>query len=182
MKVQLLIDGKLRSVALTPVSTTGEAKGALIAELDGERIELDAAFPMPGVLSLIVRAAPGGSSGALVGRSFRCIYSRSDANQTITIGDQSFSYQVHDPRSLATRRQRSGGDEGTLLLKATMAGRVVRILAAAEAEVEAHAGIIVIEAMKMQNELRTPRAGRVVELRVAAGEMVSSGQILAVIE
>ena len=63
-----------------------------------------------------------------------------------------------------------------------MAGRVVRVLAEAGSEVAAHDGVVVIEAMKMQNELRSPRAGRVAELRVAAGEMVSAGQVLAVIE
>jgi biotin carboxyl carrier protein len=89
---------------------------------------------------------------------------------------------VHDPRSLATRRKRANADEGTLLLKATMAGRVVRLLVEAGSEVEAHGGVIVLEAMKMQNELRSPRAGRVVELRVGTGEMVSAGQVLAVIE
>ena len=63
-----------------------------------------------------------------------------------------------------------------------MPGRVVRVLAARGEEVEAHQGVVVIEAMKMQNELKSPKAGRVAEIRVAPGDTVSAGDVLAVIE
>jgi biotin carboxyl carrier protein len=176
MKVQLSIDGKLRSMQLE----AGERKGSYVGELDGEPVEFEAAFTMPDVVSLIVLRGEG-----MEGRAFRCVLDRGSAGangKSISFGSHTYPYYVHDPRSLATRRKRAAADEGTLLLKATMAGRVVRIVAEAGSEVEAHGGVIVIEAMKMQNELRSPRAGRVVELRVVAGEMVSPGQVLAVIE
>jgi biotin carboxyl carrier protein len=63
-----------------------------------------------------------------------------------------------------------------------MPGRVVRVLAQAGDKVEANQGIVVIEAMKMQNELKSPKAGVVVEVRVSAGDTVAAGQVLAVIE
>jgi biotin carboxyl carrier protein len=59
---------------------------------------------------------------------------------------------------------------------------VVRILASRGEEVEAHQGVVVIEAMKMQNELKSPKAGTVVEIRVAPGDTVSVGDVLAVID
>ena len=63
-----------------------------------------------------------------------------------------------------------------------MPGRVVRVLVAAGDEVAARQGVVVVEAMKMENELRAPRAGRVKEVSVAAGTSVEAGRILAVIE
>jgi len=172
MKLQLYIDGTLRTISIEE----GE-DGSFIGELDGKPFRFDAVVTTPGVVSLLVHD----EKGAPV--AYRCIVDPSDPEgKTISIGPQSFRYQVHDPRSLATRRKRSSAEEGTQHLKATMAGRVVRILVEQGSAVEAHAGIVVIEAMKMQNELRAIRAGRVTELRVATGEMVSAGQVLAVIE
>ncbi len=175
IKIQLQVDGVLRSIVLTP----GEQEGSYSGELDGKAVAFDAVFLMPGVVSLILRSGPG------AGQSFRCIFDQLDrdtGSRGIAIGPKAFAYQVFDPRSLAARGKRTRQDEGTLLLKATMAGRVVRLLVEQGANVEAQAGIVVIEAMKMQNELRAQRAGRVTELRVAEGEMVSAGQVLAVIE
>ena len=63
-----------------------------------------------------------------------------------------------------------------------MPGRVVRILAEAGQEVAEHQGVIVIEAMKMQNELKSPKAGRVVRVAVAAGDAVGAGEVLVVVE
>jgi biotin carboxyl carrier protein len=63
-----------------------------------------------------------------------------------------------------------------------MSGRVVRVLAQVGDTVEANQGIVVIEAMKMQNELKSPKAGTVAELRVAPGGTVAAGDVLAVIE
>ncbi|HTZ88891.1 MAG TPA: acetyl-CoA carboxylase biotin carboxyl carrier protein subunit, partial [Alloacidobacterium sp.] len=67
-------------------------------------------------------------------------------------------------------------------IKASMPGRVVRVLAQQGEDVGAHQGIVVIEAMKMQNEMKSPKAGRVAELRVTVGDTVSAGDVLAVIE
>ena len=63
-----------------------------------------------------------------------------------------------------------------------MPGRVVRLLVASGDEVDARQPIVVVEAMKMENELRSPKAGRVKEVVVKAGESVEAGRVLAVIE
>ncbi len=71
---------------------------------------------------------------------------------------------------------------GQVSIAAPMPGRVVRVLVEPGDEVAARQGVIVVEAMKMENELRAPRAGRVKEVSVAPGMSVEAGRILAVIE
>ncbi len=85
------------------------------------------------------------------------------------------------------RRARHAADPGAhgagdISIVAPMPGRVVRVLSAPGDEVAARQAIVVVEAMKMENELRAPRAGRVKEVSVAPGTSVEAGRILAVIE
>jgi biotin carboxyl carrier protein len=63
-----------------------------------------------------------------------------------------------------------------------MPGRVVRVLLQAGDEVAAGEGVVVVEAMKMQNEIKSPKAGRVLEVRVTQGATVNANQVLAVVE
>jgi biotin carboxyl carrier protein len=63
-----------------------------------------------------------------------------------------------------------------------MPGRVIRILVEKGQEIEAGQGLIVVEAMKMQNEMKSPRAGKVLEIRTTTGAAVSAGESLLVIE
>ena len=70
---------------------------------------------------------------------------------------------------------------GPARLTAPMPGRVVRVLEAPGAEVAAGQGLVVIEAMKMENELKSPRAGRLQEMAVREGQAVEAGALLAVV-
>ena len=63
-----------------------------------------------------------------------------------------------------------------------MPGKVVRVQIEAGTTVEKGAGIVVVEAMKMQNEMKSPRAGVVVSINVKPGDTVNAGDVLAVIE
>jgi biotin carboxyl carrier protein len=63
-----------------------------------------------------------------------------------------------------------------------MPGRVIRILVEAGQDVEAGDGLIVVEAMKMQNEMKSPKAGKILEVKTATGAAVSAGDVLLVIE
>ncbi|HET7619625.1 MAG TPA: biotin/lipoyl-containing protein [Vicinamibacterales bacterium] len=87
----------------------------------------------------------------------------------------------------ASRTRRSGGDaagaaHGDHTVVAPMPGRVVRVLVAPGDEVAARQGLVVVEAMKMENELRSPRPGRVKDVLVAAGTSVEAGRVLVVVE
>jgi biotin carboxyl carrier protein len=65
---------------------------------------------------------------------------------------------------------------------APMPGRVVRVLVVHGEDVEARQPVVVVEAMKMENELRSPKAGRVKDIAVEAGTSVEAGRVLVVIE
>jgi biotin carboxyl carrier protein len=67
-------------------------------------------------------------------------------------------------------------------IKSAMPGRVVNVLVAAGDEVKDGQGIVVVEAMKMENELKSPKAGKVVEVKVVAGQTVEKGELMIVIE
>ena len=83
------------------------------------------------------------------------------------------------------RRMHSRGARevsGKVQMRAMMPGRVVSVAVKAGDEVAAQQGVLVIEAMKMENELKSPKAGKVVEVKVAAGQTVEKGELLIVIE
>jgi biotin carboxyl carrier protein len=72
--------------------------------------------------------------------------------------------------------------EGRQQLLAPMPGKVVRVLLQPGDEVASGQGVVVVEAMKMQNEIKSPKAGRVAEIRVSEGVTVNANQVLAVVE
>jgi acetyl/propionyl-CoA carboxylase alpha subunit len=160
--VWLEIGGKKRRVELL---VGGREGGALGCVVDGRGIVVDARTLQDGVMSLVVE-----------GRQYRCVLD----GDGVVIGGGRFAFAVEDPRSLQGRR--GAGAEGPRPVKAPMPGRVVRLLVEAGDEVVEGQGIVVIEAMKMQNELKSPKAGRVVRVAAAVGDTVGSGDVLAIVE
>ena len=89
------------------------------------------------------------------------------------------------PAAKKAKRGHSGGGAGaagTGSIEAPMQGTIVKVLVEVGQEVEVGAGIVVLEAMKMENQINAGMAGTVKEIRVAAGDTVGGGDILAVIE
>jgi biotin carboxyl carrier protein len=76
----------------------------------------------------------------------------------------------------------AAGDAATAEIKTAMPGKVVRILTAVGEEIKRGEGVIIVEAMKMQNEMKAPKDGIVKEIRVEEGATVNAGDVLAVIE
>jgi biotin carboxyl carrier protein len=142
-----------------------------IVAIDGEQVDVEASFPRPGVLSLLIG-----------GRVYRCVLDEDATDPAMYVGHQRLPFRVDDPRSLTARRSKGRLAAGPISIKAPMPGRVVRLSRAEGDEVENQQGVIVIEAMKMQNELKAPKAGRVVRILVEVGDAVISGQQLAIIE
>jgi biotin carboxyl carrier protein len=145
-------------------------QGSAAYTLDAQKCEMDWAEVAPGVYSIliggrsyeaqVVAPSPTGRPG--------------DASHLVTVGTVDFQVAVHDPR----RRRGAGplaGADGPQEIHAPMPGRIVRILISPHQEVAAGAGLLVIEAMKMQNELKAPRAGRVEEICVEEGKGVEAG-------
>ncbi len=165
--LEVEIDGVARRAALHRDSTSG----ALVAHFEGRVVPVDAHEVAPGILSLLME-----------GRAYRCVLMSVGEEQAIAVRGSMYRVGVMDPRSLRAQRRADSVGNGATHVKASMPGRVARVLVAQGEMVEAQQGIVVIEAMKMQNELKAARAGCVVEIRVAAGDTVTSGQVLAVLE
>lgn len=106
----------------------------------------------------------------------------SSAAANIVIGGIRHAAEVRDPRALRSRRGMAGQGDGPRRILSPMPGKVVRLLAAEGTKVASGAGVVVIEAMKMQNELKSPKDGVVKRLAVAVGAAVNAGDVLAVIE
>jgi biotin carboxyl carrier protein len=139
--------------------------------LDGREVEFDAVLVQPEVLSVLI---------AGLGHKIRRERSKDDSR--IWVGDQPYTVEVRDPRSLQSRRVRADHGKGVRNLIAPMPGKVVRFLVAENAAVEAGQGVVVVEAMKMQNEIKSPKKGIVLKLAVAEGAAVNAGDVLATVE
>jgi biotin carboxyl carrier protein len=163
--VWLAIEGRRRRVELP--SGVGTGAGAVECVVDGRSVVADVKVLQAGVMSLLID-----------GRQYRCVLD----GDGVVIGGRRFEFEVEDPRSLQGTRGAGAGTDGPRPVKAPMPGRVVRVLVEAGQEVEEGQAVVVIEAMKMQNELKSPKAGRVAKIAVAVGDTVGSGDVLAVVE
>lgn len=120
------------------------------------------------------------------GDVYECLVERHSARQddfTIHLRNRTYDTTVIDPRRLGSVHGSSvhaGG--GSAQITSPMAGKVVRVLVEQGARVKTGDGIVVVEAMKMQNELKTPRDGVVAELRAVESATVNAGDVLAIIE
>jgi biotin carboxyl carrier protein len=156
------------------VRVEGEA-APLELEREGE------AWLVNGRRASVVEVEAGIYSVLLGGRSFEARIEKSGEAWAVTVGGRRYVVEVSDPRRLKRRRDAVYG-EGRQRVVSPMPGKVVRVLVAQGDEVEAGEALLVVEAMKMQNELKAPRAGRVALLTAQAGAAVAAGEVLAVIE
>jgi biotin carboxyl carrier protein len=141
--------------------------GRILVRIGEKEMELDVTITERGVLSLLV-----GQKSFAIRRE----------GPHVTVGSETFAVEVRDPRSLRSRRATGASAEGPKRITASMPGKVVRILMPEGSSVEAEQGVIVIEAMKMQNEMKAPKAGIVTRIAAAEGATVNAGDTLAIIE
>ena len=164
MLYDVTIDGKNYRLDLN------HADGRWSCRLDGRQIEVEAALARPDVVSL------------RIGNLAYEIKSERVANDFyLWVGDTRFAVEVRDPRSLRGR-SRAADDHGPRKITAPMPGKVVRLLVHEGDDVEAGAGVAVVEAMKMQNEIKSPKKGTIQKLLVGAGAAVNAGDVLAIVE
>jgi biotin carboxyl carrier protein len=129
----------------------------------------------------LTEVEPGVYAVLLEGRSYDAHAEAGSDCAWITIRGHRFCVAVTDPRRWSRKRTGTHGAEREEIV-APMPGKIVRLLVEPGQAVEAGQGVVVMEAMKMQNELKTRRAGRVAAIPVRPGETVSAGAILATIE
>lgn len=168
MKLTAEIEGRQHALEL-------RREGARVfAEVDGRAYELES------------RETEAGASLLLLGgRVYEC---RAEAaggrgeGWRVEVGGQKFDVVLFDPRRLRGAGAGGAQAEGRAAVSSSMPGKVVRVLTEAGAQVGAGDALVVVEAMKMQNELKSPKAGAVVELRAREGATVNAGEVLAVVE
>jgi biotin carboxyl carrier protein len=116
-------------------------------------------------------------------RSFTVDVTAKDDQYTVACEGKSVQLRLLDERR-ASRSGEAGGSgrDGGKLIKSFMPGKVVEVLVSVGDDVEKDQGLIIIEAMKMENELRSTAAGKVKEIRVSTGQAVESGELLIELE
>jgi biotin carboxyl carrier protein len=139
--------------------------------LDGRALPVDVVYGQNGVLSLL-----------LGGKSYEVKQEIVGTETNVIVGHERFIASVRDPRSFRSRSRAGANEQGVMKIKAPMPGKVVRVLAGVGTPVEAGQSVLVIEAMKMQNELKAPKSGVVKKINVAEGAAVDAGQALAEVE
>ena len=100
----------------------------------------------------------------------------------VDIRGHKYAVTIADPKRLRSGQNSDRHHHGVTEIRAPMPGKVVRVQIEAGASVEKGAGLVVVEAMKMQNEMKSPRDGVVVSIKVKAGDTVNAGDVLAVVE
>ena len=164
MKLTLLINGAEQQIEILAPAPACRFRFDGAAERTA-----DVAAPAPGIYSIL-----------LDGRSYDVQVERAPQHFIVVLAGQRFEIEVRDPRQWSRRTGgRSGENRETIA--APMPGKVVRVLVAPGDAVEAGQGIVVVEAMKMQNEMKAGRAGKVLTVAVKEGATVAAGEALATI-
>jgi len=139
--------------------------------LDGQPIAVDAVEIAPNTLSIL-----------LEGQSFEITVTPfPEGKLKLQTGGQDFTAEVINPRAWSGRRHGAVEAEGRQQILAPMPGKVVRLLVKEGDHVEAGQGLLVVEAMKMQNEIRSPKSGTVERILAKEGQPVNASELLCVI-
>jgi len=164
MIYEIQVDGKNHRLELNRVDGRWETR------LNGREVAIDAVLARRDVLSILIG-----------GKAYEVKRERTATDMHLWVGARRYGVQLRDPRSL---RGRSGVDDGKgpRKLIAPMPGKVVRVLLKEEAPVDAGQGVVVVEAMKMQNEIKSPKKGVVRKIVASEGAAVNAGDVLAVVE
>lgn len=172
MTYEVVVDGQTHRLELTPGPESAGGQRTWRCLIDGEEFEVDAVLTARDVMSVLV-----GNKAYEIKRERS---QRGDLH--MVLGSARYAVEVRDPRSLRTRRAAAGAQAGPQKLLSPMSGKIVRIAVKEQDEVTAGQSIMVMEAMKMQNELKSPKDGRVARILTAEGSTVNAGDVLAVIE
>ncbi|HEY7389462.1 MAG TPA: biotin/lipoyl-containing protein [Bryobacteraceae bacterium] len=166
MKLRLTVKGVEKEVELGVV-LKGDA-GDCRFRIDSTERTAAVETVCPGIYSILID-----------GVSYDASVEHTPEGMVVAIAGEHFEISVHDPRRWSPKS--AGGTHGVATLTSPMPGKVVRVLVAAGDAVEAGQGVLVVEAMKMQNELKAPRSGHVISVTAREGATVAAGESLATI-
>ncbi len=145
--------------------------GRVHAEVGGRVYDLELREPEPGCYLFLRDAAV-----------HECRVSESHEAIDVSLHERNYAVTIVDPKRLRVGSDAHGHQHGLAEITAPMPGKVVRVQIETGATVEKGSGIVVVEAMKMQNEMKSPRKGVVVSINVKPGDTVNAGDVLAVVE
>ena len=163
MRFDVTVAGHTRRIEIRPND------GGYVVTVDGESLELDARDTGAGGLSLLLGE-----------RSFEAGLEARDDGYTVFLEGRAYDVLVRAAGAGESVHRTQA--TGPARLVAPMPGKIVQVLHQAGDPVMAGDGLVVMEAMKMENELKTPRAGRVKEIAVSEGQAVETGALLALVE
>ncbi len=148
--------------------------GIAFAEVDARRYEIE------------IRELADGQYLLLDGsRVYRCrVEAKRDSQNSFDVVLRGLARDITiiDRKRLRSTHSAGALHSGAAEIISPMPGKIVRVLVEVGAQVETGAGIVVVEAMKMQNEMKSPKAGVVVSINAETGATVNAGDVLAVIE
>ena len=165
MTYDVTIDGKNYRLELERVDAGWRCR------LDGREIQMDAVLARRDVLSVLIG-----------GKAYESRRERTATDMHLWVGDVGHTAELRDPRSLRSRKGIAVDGKGPKKLLAPMPGKVVRVLIGEQQTVEAGQSILVVEAMKMQNEIKSPKKGTVQKIVATEGSNVNAGDVLAIVE
>ena len=165
MLYHITIDGKTYRLELS------RGDGRWQCRLDGREVQLDAVLTGRNVLSVLIDSKAYESKREITA-----------TDTHVWVGSARYAVEIRDPRSLRGRKQGAAGAHGPKKLVAPMPGRVVRVLARERDEVDVGQGVVVVEAMKMQNEIKSPKKGIMLKMLAVEGANVNAGDVLAIVE
>jgi len=171
MTFEIDINGRTRTVSIE----RGDPRRYRVT-VDGAHHDLDAVRVGVHGLSLLLDGEQG------ISRDVQVTPATARGELLITLGGRLVAATVNGRRTGRFAADGGAGPHGAQAILAPMPGRVVRVLVAVGDEVAVRQGVIVVEAMKMENELRSPKAGRVKEVSVTPGTSVEAGRVLLVVE
>ena len=170
MIYEVKVAAKNYRLELKPADTD-RSSARWLCQVEGRETQIDVARIDDSTLSLLI-----------AGVSYTVHRDSSAQGIRIWIGKTGWDVELQDPRSWRGRRKLLDQETGPTKLFASMPGKVVRVLVREDDEVRAGEGILVVEAMKMQNEIKAPRTGVARQILVTEGTNVNAGDVLAIIE
>ncbi len=156
----------------TELEVEGLGQGRYAVTLEGHRFELEALVLPHGAVSMIVE-----------GQSFSVEFDEKGDEVGVLLRGQHTRFDVVDERKLRMRAAGAGFKaEGKQTVTAPMPGKIVKLFVKVGDVVTEGQGLVVIEAMKMENELKSPKAGTVTQVTTKEGATVENGSPLVVVE
>ncbi len=146
----------------------------VFARIDEREYELEASQPEPNVYLL--------KNEGKIYQIFVSPRNNSSEPFAVNVGNHQLEINIFDPKKLRSSGASDANTDGIAEIKTAMPGKLVRVLTEVGAKISAGEGVLVVEAMKMQNEMKSPKDGIVKEIRFEEGATVNAGDILAIIE